>query len=242
MSERPFDSLARTLAGGASRRGVLRAIGGAVLGSLVAAPAQAVLAAGNSACAHFCAAVFGADTPAAGQCTSDAAHGKGLCYTCGPASSGGGISPSSICCARNGSGVCSSYSTATCCATGQTCTSNGQCVAPTTTTTTTTACLANGSTCSGNGACCSGICCQGTCCASGQVCLSNGTCATPCATGCAGCGGCFVDVNGESYCAFTLSTFPPTSCTTDSQCPRGQFCGVFAPPMGTPTNVCFLVC
>jgi hypothetical protein len=82
MSEHPFDDLARTLATGASRRGVLKAIGGAVLGSLVAAPPQPVLA-DNSACAHFCASVFGADTRAAGQCTSDAAHGKGLCHTCG---------------------------------------------------------------------------------------------------------------------------------------------------------------
>jgi hypothetical protein len=110
MSDHPFDDLARTLASGASRRGVLRAIGGAVLGSLVAAPAQTVLAQGNSTCAHFCAAVFGANTPAAGQCTSDAAHGNGLCVKCGARTS-----PSSICCSRNGRGLCSSYSSATCC-------------------------------------------------------------------------------------------------------------------------------
>src|SRR5690349_1324059 len=88
MSEHPFDSLARALAAGASRRGVLRALGGAVVGTLVAAPPRVVLA-DNSACAQFCAATFGANTSAAGQCTSDAAHGnpKSLCSTCGPASS-----------------------------------------------------------------------------------------------------------------------------------------------------------
>jgi len=36
---------------------------------------------GNSACAAFCAQVFG-DTKAAGQCTSQAAHGAGPCYSC----------------------------------------------------------------------------------------------------------------------------------------------------------------
>jgi hypothetical protein len=71
---------------------------------------------GNSACAHFCAAVFGADTPAAGQCTSDAAHGTGLCHTCGASTE-----PSSICCTRNASGFCVSYSGVVCCANGQTC-------------------------------------------------------------------------------------------------------------------------
>jgi hypothetical protein len=127
MSDHPFDSLARTLADGTSRRGVFRALGGVMLGSLVAASPRAVLAqtsSGNSACAHFCAAVFGADTPAASQCTSDAAHGKGLCYTCGPASTGG---TKSICCPKNGAGQCSSYSVATCCTSGQTC-SGDQCI------------------------------------------------------------------------------------------------------------------
>jgi hypothetical protein len=128
MSEHPFDDLARTLAAmGTSRRQALRAVGGALLGALVVSPAQQVLAddnRGNSQCAHFCASVFGADTPAAGQCTSDAAHGKGLCYTCGSSTPA-----SSICCTRNSRGFCSSYSpTLPCsCPSGQTC-SNGQCV------------------------------------------------------------------------------------------------------------------
>jgi hypothetical protein len=171
MSDHPFDSLARTLAGGASRRGVLRVLGGAVLGTLVAAPTQTVLAAGNSACAHFCAATFGADTPAASQCTSDAAHGRGLCYTCGPASAGG---TKSICCPRNGRGLCTSYSTATCCTAPQTCGGGG----------TPGVCGCTPTTCP------TGVCgpisngCGGTVnciCGTGQIC-SNGQCVTPTTT------------------------------------------------------------
>jgi hypothetical protein len=61
------------------------------------------------ACAHFCAAVFGADTPAAGQCTSDAAHGTGLCATCGT------TAPADICCTRTAAGMCDPSRPATCC-------------------------------------------------------------------------------------------------------------------------------
>jgi hypothetical protein len=38
---------------------------------------------GNSDCAQFCSSVFG-NTSEAGKCTSDAAHGTGICYECGP--------------------------------------------------------------------------------------------------------------------------------------------------------------
>src|SRR4051812_18442945 len=100
MRDHPFDDLARTLAVSASRRQALRTIGGALVGALVAAPARQVLAQGNSTCAQFCAAVFGAGTPAAGQCTSEAAHGQGLCYTCGPARAGG---TKPICCPKTSS-------------------------------------------------------------------------------------------------------------------------------------------
>jgi hypothetical protein len=123
MRDDPFDTLARTLAMGASRRQALWTVGGALVGALVASPARQVLAQGNSACARFCAATFGAETPAAGQCTSDAAHGRGLCYTCGPASAGG---TKPICCPRNPNGTCPSSGSATCCAAGQSCV-NGVC-------------------------------------------------------------------------------------------------------------------
>ena len=82
-----FDELTKTLAGTTTRRQALRAITVFTVGGLVGvrATGTAYAGGGNSACAHFCAQVFGADTPAAGQCTSQAAHGTGLCYQCGPA-------------------------------------------------------------------------------------------------------------------------------------------------------------
>jgi hypothetical protein len=46
---------------------------------------------GNSECAHFCATLFGADTPLADDCTSQAAHQKGLCFECGPEATDGGL-------------------------------------------------------------------------------------------------------------------------------------------------------
>src|SRR5690348_11433575 len=101
MDPARFDNLVRSLTKPASRRGALGVVGGAALALLETSRSDAkrrhrhgngkgtqAAGGGNSACAHFCAAVFGADTPAAGQCTSDAAHGKGLCYQCGPASNG----------------------------------------------------------------------------------------------------------------------------------------------------------
>ena len=101
-------------------------MGGILGGTALAALFPGLAFASNSACAHFCASVFGAGTKAAGQCTSDAAHGKGLCYTCGPASSGG---TQPICCPENPNGTCTSYSSATCCTSTQTCQADGTCQA-----------------------------------------------------------------------------------------------------------------
>jgi hypothetical protein len=144
-----------------------------------------------------------------------------LCHACGS------VAPSSICCTRNASGFCSSYSGAACCSSSQIC-SNGMCVAQTTTTSTTTtpACKPNGGTCSGNSDCCSGNCSNGFCCASGQIGLSNGSCATPCTPGstCSGpCGtaDCFQDTSGAFYCG---NPYIANDCTTDSNCPHSYFC------------------
>ena len=132
MKPESFDAFTKWLATSESRRKALRQIGGSLGGGALAAALFPGLAlADNSACAHFCASVFGADTPAADQCTSDAAHGTGLCYTCGSASPGG---TKPICCPTNPDGTCSNYSSATCCSEGQVC-QNGSCVTPTTTTT-----------------------------------------------------------------------------------------------------------
>jgi hypothetical protein len=127
MTPSKFDDLTKILATSTSRRQALRRLGGILGGTALAGvfPGLALASGGNSACAHFCNAVFGANTPAAGQCTSEAAHGKGLCSTCGS-----GTPASSICCTRNSSGFCSSYSGAHCpCESSQclTC-QNGACV------------------------------------------------------------------------------------------------------------------
>jgi len=206
MDSTRFDELTKALATPTSRRQTLHRIGGALAGGLLATLLpEGVLAkgGGNSACAHFCAEVFGADTPAADQCTSDAAHHKGLCYTCGPASSGGGVA-SSICCSRNGSGYCSSYSSAHCpCDTSQclTC-QNSTCV----------------STCRSDQACSNGTCG----CAPGTV-----TCGSVCCSDC--CNGtqqtsCF-NPNGSHCCPAgnTCGTYD-ACCTSDADCTLGRSC------------------
>src|SRR5947208_3338442 len=124
MESNIFDEVTKAIATATSRRQALRRIAGIVGGTALAGLFPGLALADNSACAHFCASVFGADTPAASQCTSDAAHHTGLCYTCGPASPGG---TQPICCPQNPDGTCTSYSSATCCGSGQTC-QNGACV------------------------------------------------------------------------------------------------------------------
>ena len=130
MESRKFDALTKAIATATSRRQALRRIGGILGGTALAGLFPGFAQVDNSACAHFCDTVFGVDTPAASQCVSDAAHRKGLCYTCGP-SSPGGTKP--ICCSQNPDGTCTGYSSATCCSGGQVC-QNGTCVSPTTTT------------------------------------------------------------------------------------------------------------
>lgn len=91
MDNMRFDALARSLGAGRSRREVIRGIGGAVAGAigLSVLGEAGVSARGNSACAQYCADVFGADTPEAGACTREAAHGAGPCFECGPAAPAG---------------------------------------------------------------------------------------------------------------------------------------------------------
>jgi len=188
MNDSRFDAFTKALATPTSRRTALRRIGGAITGAILASWPFGHTLASNSACAHFCNAVFGADTPAAKQCISDAAHGKGLCHQCGSAT------PSSICCSRNSSGYCSSYSGAHCPCNATQCQK----------------CDATAGTCVSS-------------CASGQVCLSNGSCATPCSSGCPSDCDCASGISlGTSYC-FSFGSQGP-NCTTDSDCPAGKFC------------------
>ena len=109
MNPSKFDELTKELAKSTSRRHALRtiltaSIGGVVgLGAIRSVFGNKIKCGGgpsNSDCAHWCAAVFGPNTPAAGQCTSDAAHNRGACCQCGA------VDPSSICCVRDSNGFC----------------------------------------------------------------------------------------------------------------------------------------
>ncbi|HJT59484.1 MAG TPA: hypothetical protein VJ761_23450 [Ktedonobacteraceae bacterium] len=145
MESNIFDEVTKALATSTSRRQALRRIGGILGGTALAGLFPGLALADNSGCAHFCTSVFGGDTPAQAQCASDAAHHTGLCYSCGPASPGG---TKPICCTKNGSGFCTSYSSATCCSGGQVC-QNGTCVTP---------CTPDGGFCHQDSECCSGTC------------------------------------------------------------------------------------
>lgn len=172
MEPSRFDDFTKALATSSTRRAALRRIGGIFAGVSLAGLFPGLAFANNSACAHFCAAVFGADTPAAGQCTSDAAHGKGLCSTCGS-----NADPSSICCVRNSSGFCSSYSATLPCSCGanQTCQADGTCQACRT---------CQDLFCDATNPCCPGLqCCtygnpsgEGFCC---SVCIPSAFCPDP---------------------------------------------------------------
>jgi hypothetical protein len=84
MDRDRFDDLTKRLArDGVSRRRLLRGLGGSLAGAVMSGfglRAASAATGGNSLCAQWCHAQFrGA---AAGQCTSDAAHGMGPCYGC----------------------------------------------------------------------------------------------------------------------------------------------------------------
>jgi hypothetical protein len=223
MDQTWFDDLTKSLATPSSRRQALRRIGGMLSGAILASLPFGHALADNSDCAHFCNSVF-APGPARGQCKSDAAHGTGLCYSCGPASPGG---TQPICCPQNPDGTCTSYSSATCCSHGQVC-QGGTCVTPTTTTTvavtttattapptttaapfttttttTTPACLPEGGSCISSTECCSGNCSNNICCAAG---LTN-------------CGGTCVNLqNDNNNCGDCSHTCSVGLVCADSQC------------------------
>ena len=109
MNPTNFDELTKELAKSTSRRHALKtiltaSIGGVIgLGAIRSVFGNKIKCGGgpsNNDCAHWCAAVFGPNTPAAGQCTSDAAHNRGACCQCGA------VDPSSICCTRDSNGFC----------------------------------------------------------------------------------------------------------------------------------------
>jgi hypothetical protein len=115
MNPSNFDELTKGLANSTSRRDAIKTIVAASIGGLFGLGSIRTVFGRNNNCAKWCTAVFGPNTAAASACTSDAAHGRGLCSTCG------NVAPSSICCVRNTSGYCNGTAGATCCASGQHC-------------------------------------------------------------------------------------------------------------------------
>ena len=82
-----LDNVARTLASGASRRDILKQLGRGVAGVAVLSALPGTAEAtekdkrGNKACVEFCKQLPKRER---GECVSQAAHGKGPCYECGP--------------------------------------------------------------------------------------------------------------------------------------------------------------
>ena len=99
MNPRKFDELTKELAKSTSRRNALKTIITASIGGVVGLGAIRSVFGSNAFCDRWCHAVFG-QTMAAGKCTSDAAHGTGLCVTCGA------VAPADICCTRDSNGFC----------------------------------------------------------------------------------------------------------------------------------------
>jgi hypothetical protein len=227
-TSRSFDELARGLANGSiSRRKAIKFIAATTLGGILGLSGMGTAFAKNKTCAQWCAAVFGANTPAAGRCTSDAAHGTGLCSpsSCGPATL-----PSSVCCTRNSSNNCTSYSGASCCGSDATCL-NGSCCAKANACGST--CLAAPCdssqclTCDSSTGTCVG-CTSGQTCQAGTCCTSNGgTCTggTQCCSG-----NCKVTSAGATDRTCVESCIPSslTTCTPGT-CPSACGCQAIAP-------------
>jgi hypothetical protein len=226
MNPRNFDELTKELAKSTSRRHALRtiltaSIGGVVgLGAIRSVFGNKIKCSGgpsNSDCAHWCAAVFGPDTPAAGQCTSDAAHNRGACCQCGA------VDPSSICCVRDSNGFCVGGTVVAGCF----CDSS-QCQTCDATTGTCVGCPP-GQTCD-NGQC-SGCSNPGVC-GTFQNCPGN---PHPPGIGCF----CGTTSEGESACWSDNFCGSIPDCTTSADCPANSVC-VVNTCCGTPK--CFELC
>ena len=198
MNPKNFDELTKELAKSTSRRHALKtivtaSIGGVVgLGAIRSVFGNKIKCNGgppNRDCAHWCAAVFGPDTPAAGQCTSDAAHNTGDCCRCGA------VDPSAICCVRDSSGFCvpgTIVAGCFCSNPGDTC-NNGQCGCSDPGTCgsyqfgcdgdPTCACATNsegGGTCAGDATCSNAtLCTTSADCPANSVCIVGSCCGTP---------------------------------------------------------------
>jgi hypothetical protein len=154
MDGKQFDSLTRALGAGRSRRSVLKGLGKGLGAAAAGAAGVAAFGSrteaangGNSDCAHFCTATFPPGA-ARGQCVSDAAHGTGICYQCGPAAANTGLALCGQTCVNeqadnnncgacgnvctspaNGSSTCSAGGCVVTCNSGYQADGNGGCVA-----------------------------------------------------------------------------------------------------------------
>jgi hypothetical protein len=96
MDGRQFDSIAKALGAGSSRRRVLVGLLGGVLAGRFARDGAQAQDGLQGACAEFCRQLEG---KARGECIAAAAKGAGLCYQCGPAAP---ANASQALCARTG--------------------------------------------------------------------------------------------------------------------------------------------
>lgn len=268
MDGASFDELAKAVRAGRTRRqaaGGLLGLGLAVLSSRPLTEAKGKRHAkhkgkgqrgasgpsgkgGNSACAHFCAQVFGADTPAAGQCTSDAAHGNGLCRQCG-------ADVGKACCAPQ-NGVCPDYTTATCCAGKDTCGGGGAPGVCGCTPNCTNKC---GGADDGCGGTCTADCPAGRFCLSQACLVGQGSChagdnycsaggghvlcdgTSPGTFGC----DCYQSIEGATRCGATGFLFG-TGCTSSAECAAAHPAvpGIFCAQKGIDCGVttCYKPC
>ena len=211
MNPGKFDELTKELAKSTSRRHALKTILTASIGGVVGLGAIRSVFGSNAFCARWCHAVFG-ETQAAGKCTSDAAHGRGPCVTCG------NVAPPDICCARNSDGFCIGGTVVAGCACDssqcQTCdATTGNCVG-----------CPPGQTCQ-NGQC-SG-------CSNPGVCGTYTQCGQPsclCGTTSEGGGACFP---GATSCVGLTDCNTSADCDANSFCLVGSCCG---------RNVCISLC
>lgn len=84
MDGERFDSMTRIVATAATRRRLLEGLAGSLVALVGGQQVTRAQNGGNSACAHYCREVLPAGRER-GECTSQAAHGAGLCFECGPA-------------------------------------------------------------------------------------------------------------------------------------------------------------
>src|SRR5215467_9610468 len=196
MNPTKFDELTKELAKSTSRRQALRTIVTASIGGVVGLGAIRSVFGSNAFCDRWCHAVFG-QTMAAGKCTSDAAHGTGLCVTCGS------VAPADICCARDSNGFCIGGTVVATCG----CDSS-QC-----------------QTCDSTTGTCVG-CPPGSTCQNGQCSCSNpGVCGTY-QFGCDGNQNCACGTTAEGGSACVAGAFCAdlTDCTTSADCDANSIC------------------